>query len=68
MTAKNFALLLAYDGAAFRGWQKQPGQVTVQAVVTAIDDERRELTADGLLSVDGLVIYRMNDFRVRTRS
>ena len=29
----NFALLLAYDGAAFRGWQKQPGQVTVQGVL-----------------------------------
>jgi tRNA pseudouridine38-40 synthase len=27
---ETFALLLAYDGAAFRGWQKQPGQVTVQ--------------------------------------
>jgi tRNA pseudouridine38-40 synthase len=26
----NFALLLAYDGAKFRGWQKQPGMVTVQ--------------------------------------
>jgi tRNA pseudouridine38-40 synthase len=29
----NFALLLAYDGAAFRGWQKQPGMVTVQGVL-----------------------------------
>jgi tRNA pseudouridine38-40 synthase len=28
-----FALLLAYDGAAFRGWQKQPGMVTVQGVL-----------------------------------
>jgi 3-hydroxymyristoyl/3-hydroxydecanoyl-(acyl carrier protein) dehydratase/malonyl CoA-acyl carrier protein transacylase len=42
-------------------------QVRVQAIVTSCDDERRELTADGLLSVDGLVIYRMNDFRVRAR-
>jgi tRNA pseudouridine38-40 synthase len=29
----NFALLLAYDGAVFRGWQKQPGMVTVQGVL-----------------------------------
>src|SRR5437773_2246017 len=29
----NFALLLAYDGAAFRGWQKQPGMATVQGAV-----------------------------------
>jgi tRNA pseudouridine38-40 synthase len=31
--ATNFALLLAYDGAAFRGWQKQPGMTTVQGVL-----------------------------------
>jgi tRNA pseudouridine38-40 synthase len=30
-----FALLLAYDGAAFRGWQKQPGLTTVQGVLEA---------------------------------
>jgi 3-hydroxymyristoyl/3-hydroxydecanoyl-(acyl carrier protein) dehydratase len=42
-------------------------QVRVQAVVTAIDEARREVTADGYLSVDGLVIYRMSDFRLRAR-
>jgi 3-hydroxymyristoyl/3-hydroxydecanoyl-(acyl carrier protein) dehydratase len=53
---------------AYRG-QVVPGnsQVTVQAVVTAVDEQSREITGDGLLSVDGLVIYRMNDFRVRAR-
>jgi tRNA pseudouridine38-40 synthase len=30
---ETFALLLAYEGAAFRGWQKQPGMVTVQGVL-----------------------------------
>ena len=30
---ENFALLLAYDGAAFRGWQKQPGMTTVQGTL-----------------------------------
>jgi 3-hydroxymyristoyl/3-hydroxydecanoyl-(acyl carrier protein) dehydratase len=41
--------------------------VRVQAVVTAIDEAQHELTADGHLSVDGLMIYRMNDFRLRAR-
>jgi tRNA pseudouridine38-40 synthase len=30
---RTFALLLAYDGASFRGWQKQPGMVTVQGTL-----------------------------------
>jgi acyl transferase domain-containing protein/3-hydroxymyristoyl/3-hydroxydecanoyl-(acyl carrier protein) dehydratase len=39
--------------------------VTVQAVITARDDARRLLRADGLLAVDGKVIYRMKDFCLR---
>jgi 3-hydroxymyristoyl/3-hydroxydecanoyl-(acyl carrier protein) dehydratase len=39
--------------------------VTVQAVITARDDNRRLLRADGLLSVDGKVIYQMKDFTLR---
>ncbi|MGZ6123734.1 MAG: hypothetical protein ACXWLR_02180 [Myxococcales bacterium] len=38
---ETFALLLAYDGAAFRGWQKQPGMTTVQG---ALEDALRELS------------------------
>jgi 3-hydroxymyristoyl/3-hydroxydecanoyl-(acyl carrier protein) dehydratase len=39
--------------------------VTTQAVITAVDDTRRWLQADGFLSVDGRVIYQMNDFTLR---
>ena len=42
-------------------------QVTVQASVTAIDDESRTIRADGFLLVDGLVIYQMNDFTLTLR-
>ncbi len=37
---RTYALKLAYDGGAFRGWQKQPGQITVQG---AIEDALRAL-------------------------
>lgn len=40
-------------------------KVTVEAVVTLIDDEKRLLKANGFLSVDGKVIYQMTDFSVR---
>ncbi|HTU19488.1 MAG TPA: hypothetical protein VMG10_15615, partial [Gemmataceae bacterium] len=43
-------------------------EVTVQAVLTARDDATRTLTADGLLLVDGLIIYQMNDFTLRAGS
>jgi len=39
--------------------------VTVDAWITAVDDENRTLTAAGFLSVDGKTIYQMNDFTVR---
>jgi len=41
------------------------GQVLVETVVTAIDDEQKLLKADGYLSVDGKVIYQMKDFSLR---
>ncbi|MDD2853235.1 MAG: type I polyketide synthase, partial [Desulfuromonadaceae bacterium] len=49
----------------YRG-QVVPGnsQVTVTAWVTSVDDHNRTLTADGFLSVDGKLIYQMNDFTV----
>ncbi len=42
-------------------------QVVVEAVVTAIDDDKKLLTANGLLSVDGKVIYQMKDFSIRLK-
>jgi hypothetical protein len=43
-------------------------QVTVQAHVTAVDDAERRLQADGLLAVDGRVIYQMSDFSLHLRA
>jgi acyl transferase domain-containing protein/3-hydroxymyristoyl/3-hydroxydecanoyl-(acyl carrier protein) dehydratase len=40
-------------------------QVTVQAEMTAIDDDARLIRAGGFLSVDGRIIYQMNDFTVQ---
>jgi acyl transferase domain-containing protein/3-hydroxymyristoyl/3-hydroxydecanoyl-(acyl carrier protein) dehydratase len=37
-------------------------RVLVQAFITGIDDASRRLTGNGLLWVDGKVVYRMNDF------
>ncbi len=41
--------------------------VTIEALVTAVDESARMLTADGLLSVDGRVIYGMKHFTVRAQ-
>ena len=41
--------------------------VTIEAVITAIDDRERLLTANGFLIVDGKVIYQMHDFSLRLR-
>ncbi|MDF1580748.1 MAG: beta-ketoacyl synthase N-terminal-like domain-containing protein [Desulfuromonadales bacterium] len=43
----------------------QNNLVLVEAVVTAVDDARQQLTANGYLSVDGKIIYQMNDFKLR---
>jgi len=40
-------------------------RVTVEAWITAVDDMERTLSGDGFLSVDGRLIYRMNDFTLR---
>jgi 3-hydroxymyristoyl/3-hydroxydecanoyl-(acyl carrier protein) dehydratase len=47
----------------YRG-QVIPGsrRVTVQAEITGVSEQSRELTADGSLLVDGLVIYQMRGF------
>lgn len=52
----------------YRG-QVIPGdrQVTVQAVVNAVDDEQKLLFADGYLMVDGRIIYQMKNFSLSSR-
>ena len=40
-------------------------RVTVQAEITACDDRRRQIVADGYLDADGRTIYQMKDFSVR---
>jgi acyl transferase domain-containing protein/3-hydroxymyristoyl/3-hydroxydecanoyl-(acyl carrier protein) dehydratase len=40
-------------------------KVTVSAWITAIDDAKRQLRADGVLAVDGRIIYQMHDFSLR---
>ena len=40
-------------------------QVTVQAVITEIDEDKKLLRADGFLTVDGRIIYQMKDFTLR---
>jgi PfaB family protein len=39
--------------------------VTVRAVISAVDDDRQWLKADGFLDVDGRVIYQMSDFTLK---
>jgi len=39
--------------------------VTVQAVITAVDDQAKSIKADGFLTVDGRIIYQMKDFALR---
>ncbi|MGW8312314.1 MAG: beta-ketoacyl synthase N-terminal-like domain-containing protein [Desulfuromonadales bacterium] len=42
-------------------------KVVVEAVITAVDDERRLMRANGFLSVDGKIIYQMKDFSINLR-
>ena len=62
-TAFQATALNTKHGWSYRG-QIVPGnkKVTVQAIIKAVDEEQMQITADGFLSVDGLVIYQMTDF------
>jgi 3-hydroxymyristoyl/3-hydroxydecanoyl-(acyl carrier protein) dehydratase len=42
-------------------------QVRIEAEVTAIDESRQLLKANGTLSVDGKIIYQLHDFSLRFR-
>ena len=41
--------------------------VTVEAVVTGIDDQARSVRADGFLMVDGRVVYKLTDFMLKVK-
>jgi len=58
----------AEHGWTYRG-QITPDSrlVTTQAWITGVDDARRRLTADGLLAVDGKVIYQMAGYTLDAR-
>jgi acyl transferase domain-containing protein/3-hydroxymyristoyl/3-hydroxydecanoyl-(acyl carrier protein) dehydratase len=43
-------------------------RVTVSAWITAVDEDKHILTADGFLAVDGKLIYQMNDFTIQMES
>jgi 3-hydroxymyristoyl/3-hydroxydecanoyl-(acyl carrier protein) dehydratase len=43
-------------------------RVSVQAVITDISEAERRLSADGLVEVDGRVIYKMSNFSVRVET
>ena len=40
-------------------------KVTVEAVITKIDDEKKLIHANGFLMVDGRIIYQMTDFSLK---
>jgi hypothetical protein len=58
----------AEHGWTYRG-QITPASrlVTTQAWITGVDDARRRVTADGLLAVDGKVIYQMTGYTLDAR-
>ncbi len=39
--------------------------VTIEAVITEMNDNARSIRADGFLMVDGRVVYRLTDFTIR---
>ena len=41
--------------------------VTVDAVIAEMDDDARSIRADGLLMVDGNVVYKLTDFTMRVK-
>lgn len=40
-------------------------EVTIKAVITKVDDVSKTVFAEGFLTVDGRIIYQMNDFALR---
>ena len=50
----------------YRGqYTQKNSEVTVDCVITGVDDASKTLTADGFLTRDGLTVYEMRDFALR---
>ena len=41
--------------------------VTVEAVITEMDDNTLSIRADGFLKVDGRIVYKLTDFTLKAK-
>jgi tRNA pseudouridine38-40 synthase len=68
---QNYKILLAYDGTDFRGWQRQPGERTVQGTVEEavfrITRKKTALHGAGRTDAGVHALAQAANFRVTTR-
>ncbi|MBI4881576.1 MAG: tRNA pseudouridine(38-40) synthase TruA [Planctomycetes bacterium] len=68
---RTFKLTLAYDGAAYQGWQRQPGRATIQerveAAVCAVTGEQAAVHASGRTDAGVHALGQVAHVRARWR-